>query len=90
MIDTFGIVSILLLVLANAYFVAAEYALVTVRWTRIEELAERGVYGAAAVRYAIEHLDIAIAAAQLGVTLTSLGAGLDRRARHGAPAAARS
>jgi CBS domain containing-hemolysin-like protein len=75
MIDTFGIFSILLLVAANAYFVAAEYALVTVRWTRIEELAERGVYGAAAVRYAIEHRDIIIAAAQLGVTLTSLGLG---------------
>jgi CBS domain containing-hemolysin-like protein len=75
MIDSFGIFSILLLVLANAYFVAAEYSLVTVRWTRIEELAERGVYGAAAVRYAIEHRDIVIAAAQLGVTLASLGLG---------------
>jgi len=75
MIDTFGILSILLLVLANAYFVAAEYALVTVRWTRVEELAERGVYGASAVRYAIEHRDNVIAAAQLGVTLASLGLG---------------
>jgi CBS domain containing-hemolysin-like protein len=75
MIDTFGILSILLLVAANAYFVAAEYSLVTVRWTRIEELAERGSYGAAAVKYAIEHRDMVIAAVQLGITLTSLGLG---------------
>jgi len=75
MLDTFGILSILLLVGANAYFVAAEYALVTVRWTRIEELTGRGNYAAAAVRWAIEHKDETIAATQLGVTLASLGLG---------------
>ena len=75
MLDTFGILSVLLLVGANAYFVAVEYALVTVRWTRIEELADRGHYGAAAVRWAIDHKDDAIASAQLGVTLASLGLG---------------
>src|SRR6266581_3595344 len=61
MLDLFGVFSVLLLVLANAYFVAAEYALVTVRWTRIEELIERGHYAAGAVRWAIEHKDETIA-----------------------------
>ncbi|MBI1799596.1 MAG: HlyC/CorC family transporter [Candidatus Eisenbacteria bacterium] len=75
MLDTFGFLSILLLVALNAYFVAAEYALVTVRWTRVEELADRGVYGAGAVRYAIEHKSDVIATTQLGVTLASLGLG---------------
>jgi putative hemolysin len=75
MLDTFGILSVLLLVALNAYFVATEYALVTVRWTRIEELTDRGAFGAAAVRYAIEHKDDLIAVTQLGVTLASLGLG---------------
>jgi putative hemolysin len=48
---------------------------VTVRWTRIEELVERGLYGANSVRYAIEHLGEVIAAIQLGVTFSSLGLG---------------
>ncbi|HTM58001.1 MAG TPA: hemolysin family protein [Candidatus Udaeobacter sp.] len=75
MLDLFGVFSVLLLVAANAYFVAAEYALVTVRWTRIEELAGRGNYAARAVQWAIEHKDDVIAATQLGVTLASLGLG---------------
>jgi putative hemolysin len=75
MLDTFGFLSVLLLVALNAYFVGAEYALLTVRWTRVEELVERGVLGATAVRYAIEHKDRVIAATQLGVTFASLGLG---------------
>ncbi len=75
MIHSFDLVLVLFLVGLNAYFVAAEYALVTVRWTRIEELVEGGMYAARAVRYAIEHRDEAIAAVQLGVTFASLGLG---------------
>ena len=71
----FDVALVLLLVGLNAYFVAAEYALISVRWTRIEELVERGLFGASAVRYAIEHMDEVIAATQLGVTLASLGLG---------------
>jgi|SRR6267378_230587 len=75
MLDTFGFLSVLLLVALNAFFVAAEYALVTVRWTRIEELSDRGNFAAAAVRWALDHKDDTIAATQLGVTLASLGLG---------------
>ena len=74
-IDIVGLVSITLLVLLNGFFVAAEYSLVTVRWTRIEELIGLRRLGALAAREAKEHLDSAIAAAQLGVTFASLGLG---------------
>ena len=70
-----GLLSIPILVGLNAYFVAAEFALVAVRKTRIEELVTRKVKGARSVAYAIEHLDRSIAATQLGITLASLGLG---------------
>jgi CBS domain containing-hemolysin-like protein len=74
-IDYVGLTSIALLVLLNGFFVAAEYSLVTVRWTRIEELVGLKRLGALAAREAKEHLDSAIASAQLGVTFASLGLG---------------
>ena len=67
--------SIGLLVLFNGFFVAAEYALITVRRTRVEELVGMRRLGAPAVRDAKVHIDDAIAAAQLGVTFASLGLG---------------
>jgi CBS domain containing-hemolysin-like protein len=70
-----GFLSIPLLVGLNAFFVAAEFALVAVRKTRIEELVARKVTSARAVASAIEHLNRTIAATQLGVTLASLGLG---------------
>jgi magnesium and cobalt exporter, CNNM family len=63
------------LVLLNAFFVAAEYGLVTVRRTRIRELSEQGNRSARAVRRIIAEPPRFIAAMQLGVTLTSLGIG---------------
>jgi CBS domain containing-hemolysin-like protein len=69
------LLSLPILVGLNAFFVAAEFALVAVRWTRVEELVRRGVKGAAAVEYAIEHLDRSIAATQLGITLASIALG---------------
>src|SRR5262245_18359323 len=66
---------VMLLVGINGYFVAAEFALVRVRWTRIEELVAQRKFGAAAVQRALEHLDDAIAACQLGITLASLALG---------------
>jgi CBS domain containing-hemolysin-like protein len=74
-LDTFGLLSIVLLVALNGFFVSVEYALVTVRWTRVEELRERNVYGSHAVHAAIEKLNDTIAISQLGVTLASLGLG---------------
>jgi CBS domain containing-hemolysin-like protein len=70
-----GLLSIPALVLLNAFFVMAEFALVAVRRTRIEELLKEGVSGAAAADAAIQRLDRTIAATQLGITLASIGIG---------------
>jgi CBS domain containing-hemolysin-like protein len=69
----FGAVA--LLVLGNAFFVAAEFALVAARRTRIEAMIRRGDAKAKFARHAIQHLDKYISATQLGITLTSLGLG---------------
>ena len=60
---------------ANAAFVAAEFALVAVRRTQIQLWVAEGRRGALAVSEAIVHLDDAIAATQLGITLASIGLG---------------
>src|SRR5437764_497304 len=70
-----GVLSIPALVLLNAFFVAAEFALVAVRRTRVEEMVKEGVAGAAAVDSALRRLDRSIAATQLGITLASIGIG---------------
>jgi len=64
-----------LLVLANAFFVAAEYALVASRRTRIEAMIRRGDAKAKLARRALLTLDRSISATQLGITLASLGLG---------------
>src|SRR6476661_2187825 len=63
------------LILLNGYFVAAEYALVTVRRTRIHELAHAGDKRARRVLKITSQPPRFIAAMQLGVTLTSLAIG---------------
>ncbi|MBN2305179.1 MAG: HlyC/CorC family transporter [Anaerolineae bacterium] len=70
-----GLVAVAVLVFMNGFFVAAEFALVGARRTRITQLAEEGNAGARAAQQAIEHLDSYIAATQLGITLASLGLG---------------
>jgi len=75
LLDLFGLVAIVVLVLANGFFVAAEFSLVSVRHTRIAELVERGNVSAKAVQEAIENPDQVIAATQLGITLASLALG---------------
>jgi CBS domain containing-hemolysin-like protein len=74
-LSVLGLLAVPLLVLLNAFFVAAEFALVAVRKTRVDEMVKHREFGAAAVRHAIEHLDDAIAATQLGITLASLALG---------------
>jgi magnesium and cobalt exporter, CNNM family len=74
-LDIVRLAGVLLLVLLNGYFVAAEFSLVTIRWTRVEQLIEERKFGAVAVRYAVENLDDAIAATQLGITIASLALG---------------
>jgi CBS domain containing-hemolysin-like protein len=65
----------LLLVLLNGFFVLAEFALVTVRATRIDELALQGDARAETARGMVGHLDNYLSATQLGITVASLGLG---------------
>jgi len=58
--------------LANAFFVASEFALVSVRKTRIDQLAAEGNRTATIVQRAVRDLDRYIAATQVGITLASL------------------
>src|SRR5467141_1120506 len=66
---------ILLLVAANAFFAAAEFALVSVRETRIQQLIEAGRIGARTVLKLHQQLPRVVNGVQLGVTITSLTLG---------------
>src|SRR5579863_785038 len=68
-------VAVGLLILTNAFFVAAEFALVSIRDTRVEQLVAASVPGARAVRRLQRDLDDFLPATQLGVTLCSLALG---------------
>ena len=67
--------ALLALVFANGFFVAAEFAIVTVRKTRIDQLIAEGNRRARAVRRAVSDPDSYIAATQLGITMASIGLG---------------
>lgn len=69
------VVAVLILVLLNGFFVAAEFALVKVRQTQLDELEARGNRRAGSARLVLQHLDRYLSAAQLGITLASLGLG---------------
>src|SRR6202451_396946 len=66
---------ILLLVAANAFFAAAEFSLVSVRDTRIQQLIESGRIGARIVQRLHQHLDEVVNGVQLGITMVSLTLG---------------
>src|SRR6476620_476492 len=66
------IILVVLLVAANAFFVAAEFAMVSVRDTRIQQLIEQRRIGARTVRKIQQHLDEFLPAVQFGVTLAFL------------------
>ena len=59
-------------VLLNGFFVAAEFALVKVRGTRIEALAAQGSGSARATQHIMGHLDLYLSACQFGITVASL------------------
>jgi CBS domain containing-hemolysin-like protein len=63
------------LILMNAFFVAAEYAMVRSRLDRVQALVKEGVRGAKLAERQIEHIDEYIAACQVGITLASIGIG---------------
>ncbi|HEX2053856.1 MAG TPA: hemolysin family protein [Actinomycetota bacterium] len=67
--------SIFVLVAANAFFVAAEFGLVAVRRTRIEELISQGSRRAATALKVIKELNLMLSGCQLGITFASLGLG---------------
>ena len=66
---------ILLLVAANAFFAAAEFSLISVRDTRIQQLIESGRTGARIVQRLHQHLDEVVNGVQLGITMVSLTLG---------------
>jgi hypothetical protein len=73
--DIIGILSILLLVAANGFFVAAEFSLVAVRRSRVAQLVAAHRANARALQRAIDNLDSNLAATQLGITISSLALG---------------
>src|SRR5919198_6217044 len=72
---SFGLMAVGLLVLANGFFVATEFAIVAVRCSRLEQLAAEGRASARAAQDVVGHLDTYIAACQLGITMASLALG---------------
>src|SRR5437899_13068805 len=69
------IIAVLVLVLLNAFFVASEFALVKVRDTQLSPLVNQGNRRARVAEYILSRLDAFLSAAQLGITLASLGLG---------------
>ncbi|MCY7483922.1 hemolysin family protein [Paenibacillus alvei] len=70
-----GMLFVLLLVFLNGFFVAAEFAMVKVRGSRLDTLVQEGNAKAKLTRHVTEHLDAYLSACQLGITLASLGLG---------------
>src|SRR5437773_6144584 len=66
------LVAVIVLVATNAFFVAAEFALVAARRTRIEAMIRRGDRKARTVRKALHDLYRQLSAAQLGITVASI------------------
>jgi len=63
------------LILINGFFVTAEFALVKVRATQIEQLAEQGNWAARLTSKALDRLDFYLSASQIGITMASLALG---------------
>jgi CBS domain containing-hemolysin-like protein len=74
-LDILGLIAIPALIVLNGLFVAAEFSLVAIRRTRVEELVKQGARGAKSAEAALVHLDRTIAATQLGITLASVALG---------------
>jgi CBS domain containing-hemolysin-like protein len=70
------LLAVIVLVLVNGFFVAAEFALVKVRNTQLDTLIAKGHRRAKIARRLIEQIDATISATQLGITLVSLGLGV--------------
>src|SRR4030095_5403447 len=71
----FEIISVIFIVLANAFFVAAEFAIVKVRSTQLQPLSEKNNQRAKVALKIVTNLDKYLSASQVGITMTSLGLG---------------
>src|ERR1700757_3639558 len=81
--DLLGVLATILLIATNAFFVGAEFSLISARRDRLEALAEQGRSSAVTAIRAGEQLPLMFAGAQLGITVSSILLG-----RLGAPAVA--
>jgi len=70
-----NLVLAVVLLAANAFYVAAEFALVKSRGFRIDAMAAEGRFGAALTRKMLNHVEAYLACCQLGITMASLGLG---------------
>jgi CBS domain containing-hemolysin-like protein len=70
--DWIGIAWLFVLLLANAFFVGAEFAVISARRSQIEPLADKGSRAAKVALYAMEHATLMLATCQLGITICSL------------------
>jgi len=72
----FSLITVILLLVLTAFFVATEFAIVKVRETRIAQLSNAGEKKAIAAKKVVDHLDEYLATCQLGITITALGIGM--------------
>jgi len=70
--DWAGIAWLVVLLALNAFFVGAEFAVISARRSQIEPLADRGSKTAKTALYAMEHATLMLATSQLGITICSL------------------
>ncbi|KSU81177.1 MULTISPECIES: hemolysin family protein [Fictibacillus] len=73
--DIFNLFMVAVLILLTAFFVAAEFSIIRVRITRIDQLVAEGNRNAVAAKKVITNLDGSLSACQLGITITALGLG---------------
>ena len=71
----FELTVVLFLVFLNGFFVAAEFAIVKIRASRLETLIQEGNKRAKYAKVLTDHLDASLSVTQLGITLASLGLG---------------
>jgi CBS domain containing-hemolysin-like protein len=72
MSDWAGIIWLIVLLIANAFFVGAEFAVISARRSQVEPLAEAGSRSAKTALWAMEHATLMLAMSQLGITICSL------------------
>lgn len=72
MSDWWGIIWLVVLLIANGFFVGAEFAVISARRSQVQPLAEAGSKRAKTALWAMEHATLMLATSQLGITVCSL------------------